>query len=517
MKYSSRFAVVISVVAGLLAAPATTGAQAKNYGNHDHPRPASWQLSRNALPIGLYGGVGLKLDNHRVFMIAADTMIPGQNNRTFIYDVRTKIVKETAPVPSAKPINPIIGAGVLKDGTVLVTGGDVTDVNTGAPNPASVLTYRYDPGNNRWSRTGDLPEAQEWFFTPSSLLRDGRLLLAGGRGAPELTTGSASHRAFVYYPDRTTVVDAVDPQTGAKTGHKAVMTGKWDYTRTADGKVSDLSNGHLFGNLVRLADGRVLVAGGHSFWALGEEGHGTVVGFDSQLSVLAADTQFFDPSTGDWSDGTPLPLVDGEDDVTLGSHGGRTNGVCLAPMPDNTVVIAGGATHTDGQEYFSSLLLRKSVLVMTPGRDPLASTYRLSPNRLPAGPAQIFGDGGRNQLPCWVMSGGRVMIGGGQTTAAEDLYDTYLFTPRTGALTRGPDLVHATAEWGPLAGYPTGYQSALISTKESGMRTSQLRFPGDVFVHFGGYDGVHLGVPADGPPPGSHDIEQFGSAHHPDD
>ena len=63
------------------------------------------------------------------------------------------------------------------------------------------------------------------------------------------------------------------------------------------------------------------------------------------------------------------------------------------------------------------------------------------------------------------------MIGGGQSSAGEDLYDTYIFKVRTGALWRGPDLVHAVADWASLAGYPADYQSALISTRESGMRS----------------------------------------------
>ncbi|MDX6228482.1 MAG: hypothetical protein QOI76_1872 [Frankiales bacterium] len=506
MRYS-RIALVVSVLAGLLAVggPAVARPSDDLHGKGDVHHKV-WTLSSQALPIGLFGGIGLKLDNHRVMWIGAETENPADNNRTFIYDVGTRTIRETAPVPAAKPLNGLIGAGVLRDGSVVVVGGDVTDPTTGAPNPASLLSYRYDPRSDRWSRTGDLPEAQEWVFTPSALLRDGRLLLAGGRGRPELLTGNTSHHAFVYNARRTSVVNAVDPQSGLATGQKAVVAGSWDYTRTADGKVSDLTVGHLFGNLVRLHDGRVLVAGGHSFWALPEEGYGPPIpGYTPGTSVLATDTQFFDPATGVWSEGTPLPIIAGEDDAIPGSHGGRANGVCVAALPNNTVVIAGGATHTDGTNYFATLKTRSSIVVMTPGRDPRRTTYQISPNAIPSvDNGRLFGDAGRNQLPCYVLSSGKVMIAGG-VNSAEDLYDTYVFNSRSFTLTRGPDLVHSEALWGPSNGRPPGYQGAAISTQEVGMRNSQLVFPGDVLVHGGGANGVSFDFL------GSRQIEQFGS------
>ncbi|MDX6257876.1 MAG: hypothetical protein QOJ11_4210 [Frankiales bacterium] len=513
MRYS-RIALVVSVLAGSLAVDSAAVARPADdlHGNGDVHHKV-WTLSSQALPIGLFGGIGLKLDNHRVMWIGAETENPADNNRTFIYDVGTRTIRETAPVPAAKPLNGLIGAGVLRDGSVVVAGGDVTDPTTGAPNPASLLSYRYDPHSNRWSRTGDLPEAQEWFFTPSTRLRDGRLLVAGGRGRPELTTGNTSHHAFVYDAHRASVVDVVDPQTGAPTGKKAVVAGKWDYTRTADGKVSDLSGGHLFGNLVRLQDGRVLVAGGHSFWAFGEEGNGPVPGFATDVSVLATDTQFFDPATGIWSAGMPLPTIPGEDDAVTGSHGGRANGVCLAALRDNTVVIAGGLTHSDGEAPFDHRLTRSSIVVMTPGRDPRNTTYQISPNAIPsgAGSGGLFGDGGRFQLPCYVLSTGKVMIAGGQNSAGEDLYDAYLFNARTFGLTRAPDLAHGPALWTPAAGYPAGFQFSAISTREVGMRDSRLVFPRDVLVLGGGYDPLSLD------PAGTRRIEQFGALREWDD
>jgi hypothetical protein len=307
-------------------------------------------------------------------------------------------------------------------------------------------------------------------------------------------------------------VNVVDPQTGVPTGKQAVVPGKWDYTRTRDGKISDLAEGHLFGNLVRLHDGRVLVAGGRSFWALGEEGNAPIPGFTDDFSVLSTRTEFFEPQSGRWREGPPLPPVPGEDDTLAGSHGGRANGVCLAALPDDSVVIAGGSTQTDGAPFPQTLLTRSSILVMTPGRDPRNATYQISPNAIPSvDNGRLFGDAGRNQLPCYVMSTGKVMFAGGVNSAGENLYDTYLFNPRTFSLRRGPDLVHGVALWAPADGYPVGYQASAISTQEVAMRDSRLVFRGDVLVLGGGYDPLSLD------PAGSRRIEQFGTLHHGDE
>ena len=504
MKYS-RTILVFSLSASIVISGGAASGQSLG-DQHDRDGQRAWVLSSAGLP-GLFGGIGLKLDDRHVLWIAAQAENPADNNRTFIYDVRTRMFRETAPVPAVKPLDGVVGAGVLSDGTVLVTGGEVLDPSTSVPNPKNVLTYRYDPRSNRWSRTGDLPEPQEWIFTPSTLLRDGRLLLAGGRGLPELATGTTSRHAFVYDAFRKSVVRAMDPQTGLPSGRTTVVQGKWDYTRTRDGQISDMAGGHLFGNLVQLHDGRVLVAGGHSFWALPEGGNGAwIPGYvENPVSIEATDTEFFDPSTGRWSEGAPLPVVAGEDDAISNSHGGRANGVCLAALPDDRVVIAGGGTHPDGTPPFNELLTRSSIVVMTPARDARNSTYQISPNAIPSvDNGRFFGDAGRNQLPCYVTSRGKVLFAGGVNNAGECLFDSYLFDPRTDGLLRAPDLAHSLALWGPSAGYPDGYEDGVICTQEVSMRDSHLVFHGDVFVMGGGADGVSLD-------PGSHQVEQLGS------
>jgi hypothetical protein len=452
--------------------------------------PTGWTLSSRELPVGLSFGVGLKLDSYRVLWLAALADHPADNNRVFLYDTRSGTFREMAPVPAAKPLSRDLEAGVLPDGSVVVVGGNLHDDVAGDLSGVNVLSYRYDPRSNVWSRTGDLPEAQEWAFTPATLLSDGRLLLAGGRSPADEATGTVNGRTFIYEPNRSAVVNVIDPATGAPTGRKAVVAGRWDYTRTGDGRISAMTVGHFFGNATRLHDGRVLVVGGHSFWAIGEGSAGANTG----LSVLATDTQFFDPATGAWTQGPPLPPVPGEDDTIVGSRGGRANGVCLATLPNGDVVIAGGGFQVDGQSYFGTLRTRQSILVMTPSRDPRNSHYQLSPNPIPSGVnyGGLFGDGGRNHVLCYALANGGVLIAGGQDNMAEDLYDTYQFSPWNWKVARGPDLVHGLALWGPDYGFPPGYQAGAISTLAVSMRNSQLVFAHDVLVQGGGYNGLSV-------------------------
>ena len=175
---------------------------------------------------------------------------------------------------------------------------------------------------------------------------------------------------------------------------------------------------------MRLQDGRVLVAGGRSFWALGEEGNGPIPGFTDDFSVLSTRTEFFDPQSGRWREGPPLPAGAGRGRHPRRIARGPANGVCLAALPDDSVVIAGGGTQTDGAAFPHTLLTRSSILVMTPGRDPLNSTYQISPNAIPSvDNGRLFGDAGRNQLAVLRHVDGKVLIAGGQNSA-EDVCTT---------------------------------------------------------------------------------------------
>ncbi|MCW2761998.1 MAG: hypothetical protein JWR85_2199 [Marmoricola sp.] len=435
--------------------------------------------------------IGLKLDRHRVMWVGGDAAGPDDDNTCFIYDTRTRTFRETAPIPSVKKETRVAAAGVLSDGTVVFAGGGLADLATGQLTQGNRLSYLYHPRTDHWTRTGDLPEAQEWLFTPTTLLEDGRLLIAGGIGLAERAKGTGSLKAFVYDARQKTTVDVVNPETGRKTGKKAVVQGRWDYTRKTDGTVSKLHSGHIFGNAALLKDCRVLVGGGHATWDYP----------DTDASVLATHTDFFDPATGVWSKGAPFPRVAGEDDRIGNSNGGRTNGVGFAVMENGKVVIAGGYTAVDGEAYFDTVISRQSILVMSPAKKPLRSHYRLSPNRIPSGKGSgaLLGDNGRGQVLTYAIAGNRAVIAGGQNNFAEDLYDSYVYDVRSCSLARGPDMVHGLTEWAadnPDEGYPADYQASKISTRAVSMNNSKLVFDHHLLVHGGGSDATDVdGLP----------------------
>lgn len=488
----------VLVATGLLASPASAGTPGPGGPTVGSPSAPQWQRSRGSLPISSDWMLAVKMDDRHIMWVGGRYANPVDARRAFIYDIRTQQFREVAPVPFAKATTDVAGQtpmmalatiGALADGSVVIVGGGVsTDPKRASESRRS---YRYLPWQNTWVRTGDLPEQQQ-FIAPTVALPHNQLLAAEGAGIEALTSPAVnSIHAFVYRPEQAAVVAEVDPTTGQATGRNVSVKGAWSYTRTSSGAVSDLSQPHFFGNLVRLHDGRVLALGGHVRWDLLTGG--------TDISELATHTDFYDPKTGRWSQGPLLPPVAGEDDQLAGSHGGRTNGVCVAALSDNRVLIAGGATQTDGESYFGSALVRQSILVLTPAANPGSSHFRLSPHPIPSGvdAGGLFGGPGRNQLPCYVLTGDRVLLAGGETTFGEDLYDTYLVDTRTLGIVRGPDLLHGVAEWAqdPSNGYPADYQTGLISTAEVNVRNSQLVFDGRIVVHGGGYNGLDFTQP----------------------
>ena len=321
--------------------------------------------------------------------------------------------------------------------------------------------------------------------SPATLLMDGRLVVPGGMGLGGLATGTGSRNGFVYSGSQKATVDVIDPVTGERSGAKAVVQGKWDYTRRGDGTVSLLNSGHLFGNAALLKDGRLFVGGGHARWDWR----------NTDASILAAGTDFFNPATGAWSSGAPFPSIPGEDDRVSNSRGGRTNGVRFAVLDDGKVLIAGGFSANDGESYFGTTIGRQSILLMSPAANPLRSRYQVSPNPIPSGTdfGGLFGDGGRGQVLSYALSRNRAVIAGGMDNVGEDLFDSYVFDARDSSMTRGPDLAHGVPLWAaqhPEWGYPEDYQTATISTLGVSMNNSRLVLDHDVLVHGGGVDGI---------------------------
>ncbi|MEP6822659.1 MAG: kelch repeat-containing protein [Chthoniobacterales bacterium] len=275
-------------------------------------------------------------------------------------------------------------ATLLADGRVLVAGG-LTQM--GADFPTTATCEIYDPATNSWAFTGTLHEARE--NHAAILLADGRVLVAGGvsdaalplkssevynpatgkwlQAAPMLTLRKSPKLALL--PDGQVLVaggngrdldycERFNPDTGKWTDTGDLIVGRRTYemTRLDDGRVV-LAGGNLsippvslrtdsetydpatgtwseVGRLipgrdqheqVRLADGRVLAAGGF----LGPASAETV--------TRICDT--FDPAANTWTLTHPLvvPRVYFTADL----------------LPDGNVFAVGGSD--DGEEALASI------------------------------------------------------------------------------------------------------------------------------------------------------------------
>lgn len=143
-------------------------------------------------------------------------------------------------------------ATLLPDGEVLVVGGAST-LGSGAGG-ALASAELYDPATGTWTATGAMSEARN--HHSATLLRDGRVLAAGGMGRLGLTGEVA-------------VAELYDPRSGS-----------W----AATGAMIEPRNYHA---AALLADGKVLAAGGA----------GRFPGGAGDL----ASAELYDPASGSWT------------------------------------------------------------------------------------------------------------------------------------------------------------------------------------------------------------------------
>lgn len=182
-------------------------------------------------------------------------------------------------------------AVTLADGRVLVVGGTESQETDPIPLAAAEV---YDPESDRWSSAGTLAMARSGFAIVA--LPDGGALVAGGFGALGTSTG----RAYLSSVER--FVPA---------------SNTWSAADDLPFPVAGASG-------IRLADGRVLLAGGAVRDAeLIDADTGTAV------SGLTGDAVLFDPETGRWTATTPMPNA--------------RAGASAVLLGDGSVVLAGGS------------------------------------------------------------------------------------------------------------------------------------------------------------------------------
>jgi hypothetical protein len=190
----------------------------------------------------------VRLQDERVLIVGGDRdgegVPPTEGYRAELYDPATDAVAWTGSTVEPRVAS---AATVLRDGTVLITGGDGQD-------SALASAELYDPESGLFSATGSMSSGRS--HHSSVLLPDGRVLVVGG-------TGSDLHVSAEVYDPATDTFSPTGPLAYSQTGLTAAV----------------------------LLDGRVLLAGGT---------RGSSPG-------LTSAAQIYDPETGQFSGVGSLP------------------------------------------------------------------------------------------------------------------------------------------------------------------------------------------------------------------
>ena len=267
------------------------------------------------------------------FLLVGGTRETQRLNDAARYDLAADRWLSSAPLPTPRAFH---SATRLRDGRVLVVGGDTTD---GKPLDTADI---YDPATDRWSQAGLVGSPRQW--PASILLADGRVLVVGGEGG---RYSGALRSAELYDP----VTNGWRPTTPPTHGHRNQML-----LLLADGRILLLGNAEnashpataeiydpfadrwspaatpnvfrSFYQAVLLRDGRVLVAGG-SF----DIAHS----MSTETRVLEG-AEVYDPATDRWTNVGSLKIARYGHSLTL--------------LADGTVMAAGGTA--SGERLLSS-------------------------------------------------------------------------------------------------------------------------------------------------------------------
>ncbi|MFN2475699.1 MAG: Kelch repeat-containing protein [Chthoniobacterales bacterium] len=219
------------------------------------------------------GHAAILLQNGQVLVAGGTSFINPPPTSAELYDPKTGTWSATG-----NAIAPFTKATLLQNGKVLATGGQ---------NPTAQL---YDPATGVWRSTG-APHPNRFSHT-ATLLRDGRVLIAGGFD----TSGTEVALAEVY-----------DPQSETWSPGGAMKTGRDHHTATV------------------LANGKVLVAGGYIYTA----------GYSGERTLASA--ELYDPVRGTWS-------FTGDLNAARSDH-------TAASLPGGEVLVAGGGASATSELY----------------------------------------------------------------------------------------------------------------------------------------------------------------------
>ena len=271
----------------------------------------------------------------------------------------------TNTVPSAELYNPVTGrwtntgspitprlsplaALLLRDGKVLVAGGETS------PNSYTGISSAelYDPVTGNWTLTGSMNAAVYTYNQVATLLPNGKVLVMGGQGTNGYSTISGA--------------ELYDPATGV-----------WTPTRS-------MNYARVYHTSTLLRTGKVLVAGGYN---------GTTLNNTAEL---------YDPNTELWT--------------LTGTNSVAFINATATLLPNGKVLVAGGHTSPTGYSATSAAELY----------DPATGLWTQTSNSMYTA---------RYAHTATLLADGKVLVTGGSDSSGNSLSSAELFDPATGLWT----------------------------------------------------------------------------------
>jgi N-acetylneuraminic acid mutarotase len=304
---------------GTACGASTDGSDSVEIGD---PQTGVWKATTN-LPNLRDAPVAVALPGGRALVTggaAGESIGWSAYSSTYVFDTTTRAWSRSGLLNTARTTT---AATVLLDGRVLVAGGLYMD--RASAEPARVLdsSELWDPGSGAWSRVGRLAQARAG--ASAVTLADGRVLIVGGVASLESAPNERAS-AETYDPDsgewshagtlstaRSGFVLAALSDGGAlvaggfgglgTTSHARLSTvERFDPVSNSWSAADDLLTPAAGASGIRLADGRVLLAGGSA-----REPQPIDADAGTYVSGLTVDASVYDPETGTWTATTPMP------------------------------------------------------------------------------------------------------------------------------------------------------------------------------------------------------------------
>jgi len=276
-------AVVLGAVLLVVHPAASGGARglARAHGPHGLAGTARWALTE-PMRADRDKGTATLLKDGRVLVTGGDSLVHAPLASAELYDPRTGRWVATGSLRYGRAGT---AAVLLPDGRVLVAGGRLSDER------GDRTAELYDPRSGRWSPTGPMARAIRRSRTAAVLLRDGTALVVGGGGAQLYDPRSGRWTALVtrglIWPNAVEAVALRDGRVLVVNGHgngaapDAVVYDLRARRWTATGAMPPGSSSYAEA-LAPVGDGRVLAVGG--FTDLRGNGPAGVAVYDSRTN-----------------------------------------------------------------------------------------------------------------------------------------------------------------------------------------------------------------------------------------